>query len=292
MKRILLIGTTGSLGREVLAQLPATDLEIRAMMRQPDPNRLPPHVEAARGDLTVPESVEACLDDVDTVFLVWMAPPATVAPVIERIAHHARRIVYISAPLKTPHPFFQQPNALRNVFEQIEREIEKSGLEWTFVRPGMFASNALLWWAPQTRQGDVVRWPYLEAPTAPIDERDIAAVTVRALCEPGHAGADYVITGPQSLSQREQVAIIGRAIGRTLRIEEMTPEDWRSEWIPQFGPVAVNMLLNAWEAALGQLAFVTSTFAEVTGTPPRTYAQWAQDHSPEFAPAGQSTVVA
>src|SRR5581483_4914294 len=117
---------------------------------------------------------------------------------------------------------FQQPNPLRTMFEHIEREIEKSGLEWTFVRPGMFAGNTLLWWAPQTRKGDVVRWPYLQAPTAPIDERDIAAVVVRALCEAGHAGADYVITGPESITQYEQVAIIGRAIERTLRIEEIT----------------------------------------------------------------------
>ena len=58
-----------------------------------------------------------------------------------------------------------------------------------FLRPGMFAGNALGWWAPQIRAGDIVRWPHLAAPTAPIDERDIAAVAVRALCEDGHAGA-------------------------------------------------------------------------------------------------------
>src|ERR1017187_7200977 len=51
---------------------------------------------------------------------------------------------------------------------------ETSGCQWTFLRPGMFAANALWWWASQIRAGDVVRWPYLAAPTAPIDERDIA----------------------------------------------------------------------------------------------------------------------
>ena len=70
----------------------------------------------------------------------------------------------------------------------------------------MFAANALNWWAPQIRAGDVVRWPYLAAPTAPIDERDIAAAAACALCENGHAGAEYVLTGPQSLSQFEQVS--------------------------------------------------------------------------------------
>jgi uncharacterized protein YbjT (DUF2867 family) len=54
-----------------------------------------------------------------------------------------------------------------------------------------------------------VRWPYAEAPTAPIHERDIAAVAARILCEEGHGGKDYVLTGPQSLSQFDQVSIIG-----------------------------------------------------------------------------------
>jgi hypothetical protein len=113
-----------------------------------------------------------------------------------------------------------------------------------------------------------VRWPYLNAPTAPTDERDIAAVAVRALCEDGHAGADYVLTGPQSLTQAEQVLTIGRAIGRSLRIEEMSPDEARRELLPVLGsPTVVNMLLNAWAAAVGQPAFVTSTFSELTGAP-------------------------
>ena len=185
---------------------------------------------------------------------------------LERIAKHARRIVFLTAPLKTPHPFFQQPNPSRALAERIERLIETSGLEWTFLRAGMFAGNARHFWGPQIRAGDVVRWPYLDAPTAPTDERDLAAVAVRTLCEDGHAGAEYVVTGPQSLTQAEQVHTIGRAIGRSLRVEEMSPDEARSELLPVLGsPTFVNMLLNAWAAAIGQPAFVTSTFAELTG---------------------------
>lgn len=80
--------------------------------------------------------------------------PAAVASALEQIARHARRIVFLSAPLKTVHPFFQQPNPSQALGEHIERLIEGSGLPWTFLRPGMFAGNALLWWAPQTRAGD------------------------------------------------------------------------------------------------------------------------------------------
>ncbi len=282
MNPILVIGGTGTVGSQVLAQLSARGARVRAMARNPSAARLPPQVEVVRGDLTLPETLDSCLDGIDTVFLVWTAPASAVAPALERIAKHARRIVFLSAPIKTAHPLFQQPNPLRALFEQIERLTEASGLQWTFLRPGMFAANALSWWAPQICAGDVVRWPHLAAPTAPIDERDIAAVAVRALCEDGHGGAEYVLTGPQSLSQFEQVSTIGRVIGRSLRIEEISPDEARRQLL-RIGPlVAVNMLLDAWAAAIGQPAFVTSTVADITGTPARAFADWVTDRSGEF----------
>ena len=283
MHRILVIGGTGNVGRQVVYQLAAMGAGFRAMTRNPDAAGLPPQVEVVRGDLTVPETLDRCLQGMDTVFLVWVAPPAAAPGALERIAKHARRIVYLTAPLKTPHPFFQQPNPSRETAERIERLIETSGMEWTFLRAGMFAGNARHFWGPQIRAGNVVRWPYLDAPTAPTDERDLAAVAVRILCEQGHAGAEYVLTGPQSLTQAEQVHAIGRAIGRRLCVEEMSADEARSELLPFLGsPALVNMLLNAWAAALGQPAFVTSTMAEVTGARPRTFLEWAADHAVEF----------
>jgi uncharacterized protein YbjT (DUF2867 family) len=282
MNRTLVIGGTGTVGRQVVSRLAAAGAQVRAMTRSPGAARLPPQVEVVCGDLTLPETLDPCLDGVETVFLVWTAPASAVAPALKRITKHARRIVYLSAPLKTAHPLFQQPNPLRAMFQQIERLIETSGLQWTFLRPGMFAANALSWWAPQIRAGDAVRWPYLNVPTAPIDERDIAAVAVRALCEDGHAGAEYVLTGPQSLSQFEQVSAIGRVMGRSLRIEEISPDEGRRELL-RIGPlVAVNMLLDAWAAAIGQPAHVTSTVAEITGAPPHMFNDWATDNVAEF----------
>ena len=282
VNQILIIGATGTIGRQVAPAVARPRRKVRALIRNPDAAGLPPQVEVVRGDLTLPETLNGCLDGIDTVFLVWVAPPGSAVAAIERIAKHARRIVFLSAPLKTPHPFFQQPSPARAFGEQIERLIEASGLEWTFLRPGMFAANALAWWTPQIRTGASVRWPYLGVPTAPIDERDIAAVAVRALCEEGHAGAEYVLTGPQSLTQFEQVATIGRAIGRSLRIEEITPDEARHELLTIMPLPVVNMLLNAWAAGAGQPALVTSTVEEITGSPARTFLEWASDHAAEF----------
>jgi uncharacterized protein YbjT (DUF2867 family) len=108
------------------------------------------------------------------------------------------------------------------------------------------------------------------------------AVAVRALCDDGHDKAEYVLTGPESLSQAEQVATIGRVIGRSLRVEEISPEEARRELLAVIPAPGVNMLLDAWSAAAGQPAFVTSTVEEITGKPPRTFRDWATDNAAVF----------
>jgi uncharacterized protein YbjT (DUF2867 family) len=128
-----------------------------------------------------------------------------------------------------------------------------------------------------------VRWPYLDVPTAPVDERDIAAAAVRVLRQDGHAGAEYVLTGPESLSQFEQIATIGRAIGRQLRIEEIPPDAAPRELFTLIPfPAVVSMLLNAWRAAAGHPAFVSSTVEDLTGAPARTFFEWATQNADLF----------
>jgi uncharacterized protein YbjT (DUF2867 family) len=279
---VLVIGATGRVGREVVTQLRATGRRVRAFARRPAAGGFPSDVELAAGDLTIPESLDRALDGVGTVFLLWNAPFGTTSGVVARLARSVGRVVLLSSPHQTPHPFFQQPNALAGLHAGLERLIIDSGLATTIIRPGMFAANAIGWWAAQIRAGDEIRWPYGDVETAPIDERDIAAVAVRALTEDAHAGRDYVITGPASLSQAAQVRAVGDALGRRLRFHELTPDEFRRETAGVFpGPVA-DMLLAAWGAALGLPAYVTSTVAEVTGTPARPFAEWAASHAASF----------
>jgi uncharacterized protein YbjT (DUF2867 family) len=287
---ILVTGATGRVGRAVVAQLLAAGMPVRALTRRPDAAGFPAAVEVVAGDLTVPESLDAALQGVGAVFLLWTAPPSTVPAVVDRLASHARRVVFLSSPHRTPHPFFQQPNPMAALHADIERLIATAGLASTIIRPGMFASNARLWWANAIRERAVVRWPYAAAETAPIDERDVAAVASRALCEEQHAGADYVLTGPDSLSQAEQVSMIGSAIGRRIRFEELSAEEFRRETANSWPRQVVDMLLAAWGATIGRPAFVTSTVADVLGSPARPFRQWAVDHAEAFGEAQQIAV--
>jgi uncharacterized protein YbjT (DUF2867 family) len=286
---VLVTGATGRIGRAVVDQLVEAGVPVRALIRRSEAAAtLPAEVEVVSGDLTVPESLDPALRGASAAFLVWTAPPETAAAVVERLATYGPRVVFLSAPHRTPHPFFQQPNPMATLFAEIERLIAHAGLAWTIVRPGVFASNALFWWAPAIRADGVVRWPYGAAETAPVDDRDVAAAAARTLYEDGHAGGDYVLTGPESLSQAEQVSIIGDVLGRRIPFEELSPDEFRRQTEGSWPAPAVDMLLAAWGATMGRPAFVTSTVSDILGTAPRTFRQWVADHATAFTagPAG------
>ena len=283
---ILVTGATGRVGRLVVDELLHAGASVRALTRHPERAALPTGVDVVAGDFTDPASLDPALDGASAVFLVWTAPLAAAPAVISRLAAHKsrpRRVVYLSAPIRTPHPFFQQPNPMRALNAEVERLLAAARLDVTVIRPGMFASNALHWWAPQIREGNVVRWPYASAETAPVDERDIAAVAARTLLDDQHVGRDYVLTGPESLSQATQVHAIGDVIGRPLQFDELSPDEFRLETARSWPSAVVDMLLSAWQATLGHSAYVTSDVQQILGAPAQTFRQWAADHASAFA---------
>jgi uncharacterized protein YbjT (DUF2867 family) len=159
----------------------------------------------------------------------------------------------------------------------VEQAIERSGAEWTFLRPTGFAANTLMW-ADQIRESGVVRWPYGRAARSLIHERDIAEVGVRALTGDGHAGQRYVLSGPEAIGQADQVQAIGEAIGRDLRWEELSREEAEERLEGKVPETA----LDTWAKFAEEPEIVTSTVQDLTGEPARTYAQWAHDHAADF----------
>jgi uncharacterized protein YbjT (DUF2867 family) len=59
MHRILITGATGNVGGRGLSQLMTTGAKVRALVRNPEAARFPPQVEVVRGDLTLPETLDA-----------------------------------------------------------------------------------------------------------------------------------------------------------------------------------------------------------------------------------------
>jgi uncharacterized protein YbjT (DUF2867 family) len=276
---IVVVGGTGRVGRQVAAQLRERDLAVRVVSRGLNPAGAPPGAEMARADLADPPSLEPHLAGARAVFLVWpLTSPelaAGLAPKVAEIAaRHTGRIVYLSA-----QPAADRPGSF---WALVERAIEESGAAWTFLRPTGFAANTLMW-ADQIRSGGVVRWPFGAAARALIDERDIAAVAVRALTGDGHAGARYELSGPAVLTQAEQLAVIGQAIGRELRWQELPRQAALQELTAAWGdPAFAQTALDAWEWFVDHPETVTSVVQDLTGAPAHSFADWAAANAAAF----------
>ncbi len=278
---ILVTGATGNVGRQVVTHLHRAGAAVRALTRNPDAARLPAGFDVVRGDLLEPAGLDAHLGGVDAVFLVWPFFTAdAAAPAIAAIAARTRRLVYLSAATVPDDPD-RQVTGIVAMHAALERLIEGSGLEWTFLRSGGFATNTLAW-APQVRAGDVVRGPYGGAARSLIHERDIAAVAARVLTSGGHGGARYVLTGPEAVTQLDQASAIGDAIGRPVRYDEIPREVARQQLTTWMPPDGADAALDYWASLVSEPELVTSTVEEITGAPAHTFREWAADHAGDF----------
>jgi len=240
----------------------------------------PDGAEVAEGDLSAPETLEKALTGIEAVFLIW--PFLTcdgASAVLATIAGAARRLVYLSSS-GVNEDAARQTDPINQLHADMESLVEASGLEWTILRANTIASNAL-GWAGQIRGGDVVRGPDI-APTAVIHQGDVAAVAVRVLTDDGYSGAKHVLTGPQVLSRAEQVRMIGEAIGRPLRFEKIPVQVAREQMLADGRPPALVEALLASAETRPASDVVTSTVEQITGTPARTFREWATEHADDF----------
>jgi uncharacterized protein YbjT (DUF2867 family) len=288
---ILVTGATGNVGRHITTQLRDAGVTVRALSRDPSSPRLPAGVTVSRGDLTDPDSLRnaaAQWGGADAAFLLWPFLTAQGAEAaVSAIAGHVRRIVFLSA--ISVHD--GAPPEANGVWGEVEHAVEQSGAEWTFLRAGGFAANALAW-ADQIRSDGVVRWVYGEAARSLIHERDIADVAVRALTDGKHVGAKYVLTGPEAITQADQARIIGEVTGLPVRWEEASPEAIREQLAAITGDRAfADQALAYWASLVTQPETVTHVVEEITGIRARTFRDWARDHVDDFRPRSPAEVV-
>ncbi|MCO6009295.1 NAD(P)H-binding protein [Actinoallomurus purpureus] len=275
----VVFGARGNVGRHVADGLLAAGEQVRATSRTPDVAGLPSQMKVVAADLERPETLPAALEGADKVFLY--AKPDGVEGFVEAAGSAGVRHVVLLSSAAVVVPGAEQ-NPIARQHQAVEAAIERSGIDWTFIRPGMFATNTLWWWQRSIRAESVVRTPYPDAQTAPVHEKDMAALAVTALTESGHRQRAYTVYGPESLTLRRQVEHIGDAIGRNVRLEVISVEEARAEMGRTMPAIGVETFLRQWAARNGTPAQVSATVEEITGHPAQTFAQWARDHADDF----------
>jgi uncharacterized protein YbjT (DUF2867 family) len=172
-------------------------------------------------------------------------------------------------------------NAVAGYLIAAETSVRESGLAWTFVRPTSFMSNALRL-ADQIRTGDTVRVPFPDAYTTDVDPYDIAHVALAALRSDRYAGRALEVTGPEALLPADRVRILGEVLGRGLVAVGLTHEEARAELEAAMPKPYVDAFFSFFVDGTLDESQVLPTVQEVTGRPPRTFAEWARAHADAF----------
>lgn len=279
-RTVLVIGATGRTGRHVVAGLLERDVDVRALVRHRLIANLPDQVTTVQGTLEDSATLTEAARGADAAFLLWPMAEVDPATVVSALASQVQHVVYLSAAGDLARTD-GDAEAMAGIYAQVEQAIMDSGVTWTFVRAGGFAANTLEW-AEQVRAGDTVRTPYPDAGRSLIHERDIADVAVEALLDPDLAGRAVAITGPETLTQREQVAAIGAALGRGLHVESQPIEEARAVYAEMMGEDFAEQALTYWGTLVDAPELVRDGVRKVAGHPPRSFAEWARDHTGDF----------
>ena len=278
---ILVTGATGHVGKELIPILLKTGQPIRVFVRdERKVAHLDACVERIVGDLDKPETLTPALKNVDRIFLVTYETCQDVHVIEAAKRAGVRQIVKLSTLEATEHKI-----KVGKWHYEREELIRASGLDCTFLRPGMFMSNSIEWWAESIKGQDSVFFPGgKRGKVAPIDPRDVARVAAVALTQLGQTNQAYELTGTELFTIGEMVQVISRVLGKPIQYVDI-PSIAAKLFMLKTG--MDKALVNALMEMLASLrrnegAIVTDTVQRVTGEPPRTFAAWCREHIDAF----------
>lgn len=235
-------------------------------------------MERTRLDLASPQNLREVLHGIQKIFLY--AQPAGAARLTEAAAAAgAGHIVLLSSLAIDTDGAGTSPIAQQHLL--VEDVLRASGLGWTFVRPGGFATNALQW-APDVRAGRPLRLAYPETYSEPVHESDVADVAVRALLDEAHRGATLRVTGPQSLPARRQAELVAAAAGREVLVRLISPQEYREQLTAFLPAPLADTLLDYQAARDGRPQKTSDDVQAVLGRPALSFARWAKDNADAF----------
>ncbi|MGP3960944.1 NAD(P)H-binding protein [Nonomuraea sp. 3N208] len=270
--RILVTGATGQVGRHLVTQLHEAGHHVRALSRTPAKADLPTGVEVVAGDLTNAATLGAAFEGVDAIHLITFGGDDDLTNGPEIIDLAARHGITRATVLSGWSP------------TSIESALESSAIRWTLLQPAEFMCNALEWADEIRSQGTVSMLATF--PSAMVHEADIAAVAATALTHGGHEGRSYPITGPEALTPAERTRIIAEATGQDIAFVHLSEDAERARlrgygYDEDYVEFGIQLATNPPEVS----GVVLPTVEDVTGTPARSFAQWAREHAERFRTA-------
>jgi uncharacterized protein YbjT (DUF2867 family) len=289
---ILVTGSTGTLGGEVVKQLSSSTpaINIKAGVHSAQNVKKVKdgdEVEVVLIDYNKPETLKEALSQVDKLFLLTPDVPnaheLASNLVIEAKKAGIRHIVkqsVMGADLEADVGTFR-------LHRQAEKIIEQSEIPFTFLRPNEFMQNFVNFHSHFIKNNNAFYLPLEDAKVSLVDVRDIAAVAVKSLTEDTsdkHNNKTYLITGPEALSYYQAAEILSSATDKKISYVNISEEEARramkemgmSDWL-------INTISELHDYfRKGNASQVSSAVEEVTGKKPISFSQFAKDYAEAF----------
>ncbi|HMK83680.1 MAG TPA: NAD(P)H-binding protein [Candidatus Bathyarchaeia archaeon] len=278
----LISGATGEIGSRVVELIIRNGDRPRVFVRdsQKAKERFGNDVDIFVGDLAVSKSLVSALTGTKTLFLINTG---------QDIATRDREAAQVAKALGVKHLVKLSSLDSRLAFgtgvwhAKGESAIRASGIDFTFIQPSGFMSNALFW-AESIKNESVVRSCAGEGKIAFIHPDDIAAVATKVIMTGDYHGESLPITGPKAQSYSEMTAEIGAAIKKPLTFESISEDQERQKLTKDGAQESeIEYHLSIYRAIReGRAEIVTGEVERVLGRRPIAFGQWAQDNVASF----------
>ena len=281
MKRILVTGATGNVGREVVQALQRRgNVLIRAGVRDVARSaaiwRAWPEVEPVAFDFRDAEMQAVALAGCDGLFLLR---PPELTDTFEDLIARARRagvghIVFLSVQGAGDNRFIPH--------HKTEQLLQAGGVPYTLLRPAYFMQNFTTTLLADLVKRHRIFLPAGRARFALVDVRDVGAVAAGVLAQPGdrHYEQAYTLTAQYRLSFSQMAEQLTAGLGVPIIYESPTPWSFyrakrREGLAPSF--ILVMLLLHYLPRFLAEPP-VTNTIAELLGRAPIEFGQFVSDN--------------
>ena len=282
---IFVTGATGTVGSEVVRQLRAAGVPVRAGVRSPqkavDLQQL--GAEVVEFDYARPETFAKALDGVTKVFFL------TVSAGFDRESETrfvqamkdagVRHVVKLSVWNAQDEAY-----AIARWHRESEKLIESSGIPYTFLRPSGFMQNLPTFFGAAIKQYGAFSLPMAQSSVGHIDVRDIAAVAAKILRDGGHEGRGYNLSGPAALSYGQVAEQLAEILGKPVHYSAVSPQDWKRTMMGYGQPEPmVDAMLDLYAYyECGGSAEVSPAVEQITGRAPSSMGQFLREHAAAF----------